>query len=189
MGKSGQIPCIQSVMKRLLLASLLLSLSLGCSQQKASDRPSNDPNASRADPQSQDRAHDKGVQVGEKARQLEEETRPERQKLAKQTADAAEKLKQESLKMGDRAAAAAQGIKQGWNKNGSAENSQMVDVNTADSRRLQSLPGITIRKAHLIISSRPYSSPQELVSKRAISQADYNRIQDRVTASEQSGQK
>jgi DNA uptake protein ComE-like DNA-binding protein len=178
----GRSRRIESSMKRILLTSTLLMFALGCSQQRAADTSNNEP---QQDPAAQQRARDKGEQLGQKARELDERTKPEREKLARETSKAAEKLKQGTLKLGDRAAAAAEGMKQGWNKNRNGQ-PQVVDINSANTRELQSLPGMTLRKARLIISSRPYSSTQDLVSKGLLSRAEYDQIKGRITVNSQS---
>ncbi len=179
-------------MKRLLLlSSFFLALTLilsGCSQERAANHPEDPQSAANANPAAQQHARDNGVKLGEKARDLEERTRPEREKLARETASAAEKLKRGALTLGDRTAATAQGVRQGWSKRGDGTN-EMVDINSADSKSLQSLPGMTMHKAQLIMASRPYNSTRELVSKGLMSQSDYNRVKDRITASTQSAKK
>ncbi len=74
------------------------------------------------------------------------------------------------------AQALAQGVKEGWNRD------QPLDVNKATKEQLLSLPGMNGESADRIIAGRPYSSSSELVSRRAISQQEYDTIRDKVTA-------
>jgi competence protein ComEA len=74
------------------------------------------------------------------------------------------------------AQALAQGVKEGWNRD------QPLDVNKATKDQLLSLPGINVERADRIIAGRPYSSSSELVSRRVISQQEYDTIKDKVTA-------
>ncbi len=54
-----------------------------------------------------------------------------------------------------------------------------VDLNTASVAELNRLGGGMIGKA--IIAKRPYASPSELLSKRVLSRATYEKIKDQVT--------
>ncbi len=70
----------------------------------------------------------------------------------------------------------AQGVKEGWNRD------QPLDINKASKDQLLSLPGMSSEGADRIIGGRPYSSASELVSRRVISQSEYDKIKDQVTA-------
>ncbi|MFH6785233.1 helix-hairpin-helix domain-containing protein [Methylobacterium sp. MA0201] len=54
-----------------------------------------------------------------------------------------------------------------------------VDLNTASLAELNGLGGGMIGKA--IIARRPYASPSELLSKRVLSRATYEKIKGQVT--------
>ncbi len=56
-----------------------------------------------------------------------------------------------------------------------------VNLNTADSTSLDSLPGVGKVTADKIISSRPYTDIAELLSKKVVSQSVYTKIKDLVT--------
>jgi DNA uptake protein ComE-like DNA-binding protein len=73
---------------------------------------------------------------------------------------------------------AAQGARDGW-KNGPHA---LVDINRASEDDLASLPGISKAEARKIIEGRPYRSKDDLVNKGVISESDYAKIRDRVTA-------
>ena len=63
-----------------------------------------------------------------------------------------------------------------------SENGQPVDLNSASKKDLAALPGIGPDYAQTIIDARPFSSKEDLLKKKVIPQATYEKIQDRVTA-------
>jgi DNA uptake protein ComE-like DNA-binding protein len=63
-----------------------------------------------------------------------------------------------------------------------SQNGQPVDLNIASKKDLAALPGIGPDYAQTIIDGRPYSSTQDLLKKKVIPQATYDKIKDRVTA-------
>ena len=67
-------------------------------------------------------------------------------------------------------------------KDAPSENGQPVDLNSASKKDLAALPGIGPDYAQTIIDARPFSSKQDLLKKKVIPQATYDKIQDRVTA-------
>jgi DNA uptake protein ComE-like DNA-binding protein len=95
--------------------------------------------------------------------------KPSPDELREKTAQATSDIKQD-------AQALAQGVREGWNRD------QPLDVNKASKEQLLSLPGISSEGADRIIAARPYSSTNELVSRRVISQTEYDKIKDQVTA-------
>jgi len=64
----------------------------------------------------------------------------------------------------------------------SAHHHNMVNLNTASKEQLVKLPGVTAETAEKIIASRPYTSTNELVSKKVVSEAEYKKMQGHVTA-------
>jgi DNA uptake protein ComE-like DNA-binding protein len=74
------------------------------------------------------------------------------------------------------AKALAQGVREGWNRD------QPLDVNKASKEQLLNLPGMNSAGADRIIAARPYSSASELANRRVISQTEYDKIKDQVTA-------
>jgi DNA uptake protein ComE-like DNA-binding protein len=57
-----------------------------------------------------------------------------------------------------------------------------VNINKADRRDLESLPGITPEKADLIIAHRPYERVEDLLRRHLITKSEYDRIVDKTTA-------
>jgi DNA uptake protein ComE-like DNA-binding protein len=88
--------------------------------------------------------------------------------IRQETANATAKLKQNTV-------AVAQGIRQGLSKD------HVVDLNKASQSDLQSLPGISATQADKIIAARPFDNPDQLVTRRIVTQAEYDQISKRVT--------
>ena len=63
-----------------------------------------------------------------------------------------------------------------------APKTEMVDLNTATAAQLKSLPGITDTDANKIIQGRPYTDKSQLLTKKAVSEATYDKIRDHVVA-------
>jgi DNA uptake protein ComE-like DNA-binding protein len=108
-----------------------------------------------------------------------------RDEVAKATERAKPVIEEAGRKLGEAAheaahdvAAAAEGAHEGW-KNGSHS---LLNINSASETDLASLPGISRPVARRIIAGRPYATKRELIAKGAVSESDYERIRDRVTA-------
>ncbi len=63
-----------------------------------------------------------------------------------------------------------------------AEKAAPVDLNTATAAELKALPGVSEADSAKIIQGRPYANKGQLVSKKILSEAAYDKIKDRVVA-------
>jgi DNA uptake protein ComE-like DNA-binding protein len=116
-------------------------------------------------------------QVQQKAAQTTEQVKADAQKAADETRAAAAQAEQKLN-------AVADGVKQGLN-NGSSPGTagaDLIDVNSASTTTLETLPGITPERAHAIERSRPYGAADELVSKGVLSKSEFDRISSQVAA-------
>ena len=89
--------------------------------------------------------------------------------LQEHTADATAAAKRD-------AGAIARGVAEGLKRKGP------LNVNSASEADLEKLPGVTPQIAGTIISRRPYEVPKDLVKKRAVSAAEYDRIKGQIVA-------
>ena len=64
----------------------------------------------------------------------------------------------------------------------SSTSAKLIDINTASQDELKSLPGIGDAYSAAIIKNRPYANKRQLVTRKVISQATYDKIADRVVA-------
>ncbi len=74
---------------------------------------------------------------------------------------------------------AALGIRDGLRHD---PNNDAVDVNTATKDKLQTLPGATTETTDRIIRNRPYKTPGDLLRRRVVSKAAYDKMKSRLVA-------
>lgn len=66
-----------------------------------------------------------------------------------------------------------------------AEQSEMLDINSATVEQLKTLPGIGDAYAEKIIKGRPYARKDELVHKKILPRATYEQIKYKIIAKQQ----
>jgi DNA uptake protein ComE-like DNA-binding protein len=58
----------------------------------------------------------------------------------------------------------------------------LIDINTATAKQLETLTGIGVAYSQEIIKGSPYKRKDELVQKKIVPQATYDKIKDQIVA-------
>ena len=91
------------------------------------------------------------------------------QSLQERTADATAAAKRD-------AGAIARGVTEGLKRKGP------LNINSANESDLGRLPGVTPEMATSIVAHRPYATTRDLVRKRVMKAAQYNRVKAQIVA-------
>ena len=78
--------------------------------------------------------------------------------------------------------AVAQAAKTPANSTTAAASTDLLDINSATKDQLDALPGIGAAYSQKIIDGRPYAKKTDLVKKKVLPQATYNKIKDKIIA-------
>lgn len=98
------------------------------------------------------------------------------QQLREKTAEETAALKRDTT-------AVVEGVKDGLTDKSGTSANKLVDINKASKDELTKLPGIDGRRADKIIAERLYSDKYQIVTRGALSDKEYEKIQDQITIS------
>ena len=96
------------------------------------------------------------------------------QQIREKTAEETAALKRDTT-------AVVEGVKDGLTEKNGTSAVKLVDINKASKDELIKLPGIDARRADKIIAERMYSDKYQIVTRGALSDKEYEKIQDQIT--------
>src|SRR5437588_10648437 len=70
----------------------------------------------------------------------------------------------------------------GGDKSATAAKASLIDINSASEADLKKLPGIGDAYAAKIVQNRPYRAKNQLIQKKIIPSATYEKIKDQIIA-------
>jgi competence protein ComEA len=95
------------------------------------------------------------------------------QQIREKTAEETAALKRDTT-------AVVEGVKDGLTEKSGTSAVKLVDINKASKEELTKLPGIDGRRADKIIAERLYSDKYQIVTRGALSDKEYEKIQDQI---------
>lgn len=120
--------------------------------------------------------HQSDQQIQQQAAQTTEQVKAGAKKAAAEAKVAAANARRDATDI-------AAGVREGMRSKQSNDSSESeVDINSASTARLMTLPGISAARARRIIRNRPYEAPRDLVRKGVVGSTEYSRISGRIVA-------
>jgi competence protein ComEA len=105
------------------------------------------------------------------------------------TMSLAQATKKSTDQKGSKSTTAASSMPDNNNKatSGKTAPAGKMDINTASKDDLEKLPGIGPATSQKIVDGRPYKTKRELLTKKVVSQSEYDKIKDNIIAHQDAG--